>query len=111
MNPSFARKTGLPARRSTGPPPIASVTALQSTLNVSRAVTAVPTAPSAVSFDALEPRATSTAPPGGMGVLPPVLIWTTVPVRSMFGRATGKEDRTASVVSPKGGVVGAHDGV
>jgi len=101
----------LPARKSTGPPPIASVTALQSTLNVSRAVTVVPTGASATSFEALEPRATSTAPPGGMGVSPPVLICTTVPVRSVFGRASGKPDSTASVVSPKGGVVGAHERV
>ncbi len=107
---SKERKTGLPPRTIAGPPPTASTTFRH--CGVSRSVTdrLVPAGASA-DRNCASLRATSTAPPGGIGWFPPWTTCVTVARRSVFGAAAGNEDRIASTAFGSGGVRGPHAGV
>ena len=112
MKSSSERKTGFPARTSTGPPPSASGTPAHSGWRISRVVTAVPTGASAWSFGASVPAAISTAPSGGIGVPPPVVVAAaTVAVRSVFGVDCGNGWSTTSAAPSTRGVVAPQAGV
>jgi hypothetical protein len=68
-------------------------------------VTFVPIGASSASFWPAVPRATSTAPPTGIGVPAPFPIAITGPTRSVFGVAGGNGDSTAVTAPDCGGVV------
>ena len=107
MNASFARKTGPPFRTSTGPPPTAFMIPVHSGRRITRIATVVPTGASSASRCAAVPRATSTAPPAGIGVGPDPVTWVTGPNRSVLGVAGGNGAITAWVVpAAPAGVVG-----
>ncbi|RDI73210.1 hypothetical protein Gocc_3005 [Gaiella occulta] len=109
VNASPARNTGAPSRTIWGPPPMAETTPGQSGLKMRRAVTVEPTAASAVSAAADEPRATSTAPPAGIGTAPPsARVSTTGACRSAFGTAAGKGNRITATDPGSAGVCGPH---
>jgi len=73
-----------------GPPPTASGTFVQGGVSVSSTVTFAPTGASAERKPACAPRATRTAPSGGIGWLPPLTYCVTTPVRGVFGVVAGK---------------------
>ena len=98
VNASCARKTGLPSRTRTGPPPTACAIPVHSGRKMSRSVKLVPTGDSSTRRWAAVPRATSTAPPGGIGVPPPPRISVTGPTRSAFGVVGGSGRITTSAV-------------
>src|SRR5207249_7424724 len=110
-NSSNDRKTGFPCRTMIGPPPTASRTLVHGGVNVSRTVTLAPAGASAARKPACEPRATSTAPSGGMGWLPPLTYCTTVPESDVFGFVAGNGWRTACAPPLSAGVLAPHAGV
>ncbi len=57
------------------------------------------------------PRATSTAPSGGIGVPPPLRTSVTGPETSVFGSAAGNGRTTTSKDPGATGVLGPHAGV
>ena len=98
-------KIGLPFFTSSGPPPIALARPLQSGESESIASTCCPTGASALSWavDCL-PRATSTAPPGGIRVGPAAVTCVTVPSSGWSSRAWGNVPITASTTPGSRGV-------
>ena len=67
-----------------------------------------PAGASALRCGACAPRATSTAPPGGIGTPPVAVTWLTVPLATVFGWSDGNEPMTASTTPSSAGVVGPH---
>ena len=110
-NDSRARKTGLPAATSSGPPPIALCMLLQFGVSVGRISTVVPTGASAARCGAWLPRDTSTAPPGGIGTGPWSSTCVTAPVITRFGVSGGSADSTSITTPLSDGVAGPHDDV
>ena len=111
-NASPAWKVGLPFFTSSGPPPIALARPLQSGESESSASTCCPTGASAVSWAVdCVPRATSTAPPDGIGVGPAVVTCVTVPSSGWFSRAAGNVPITASTTPASRGVEAPYAGV
>ena len=95
----------MPFRTSSGPPPIALARLRQSGVSESKASTCCPTGASALSWAVnCAPRATSTAPPGGIGVGPLVVTCVTVPSSGVSSRAAGNFPITASTTPLSRGV-------
>ena len=94
----------MPPETSSGPPPSADVIALQSGVSVSRTSTLRPTGASVVRSAACAPRATSTAPPAGIGVAPAVVTSVTVAVSGRFACVAGNDEKTASTTPLSRGV-------
>ena len=108
---SFARKTGFPLRTRTGPPPTASRMSLQRGVRIKRIATLPPAGTSAVSVFTCAPRATRTAPFGGIAWLPPWRTCVTGAVSVVFGVAAGNRASTASTVPLSVGVAAPHAAV
>ena len=96
VNCSFARKTGRPAFTSTGPPPSAWTTFGHAGFRIRRIFTVWPAGASFCMNVAAVPRATSTAPVGGIGVPPFADAPVTVAVSSWFGAAAGNDAKVSS---------------
>ena len=108
---SRALKIALPSRTSKGPPASPFTIVDQSGFMTRRMVTAAPTGASSVRRCAVVPRATSTPPPGGIGVRPPERSSVTGAVRTPPGTAVPSAGRTASTLPGSTGVVVPHAGV
>src|SRR4051812_46169388 len=109
VNASPALKIGFPLRTSVGPALTASVTDPHVAGNGMRTVIGVPTG-SALNAVAAAPRATRTAPSGGIVVLSPAPSPTMVPTRSWRGAAGG--NGCSTTVKPlAAGVRAPHTGV
>ena len=81
---------------------------LREGVSVSRIWTVVPAGASAVRCGAWLPRATSTAPPAGMGIEPVAATCVTLPVSTVFGVVAGSAPITSATTAPSGGVAGPH---
>jgi hypothetical protein len=103
---SPGRNTGFPFCTSTGPPPIPLAIPLQSGVNAIRRKRVVPAGASRCRIGTWFPRATSTPPPGGIGMLPPASCCETVVNRSVFGFVGGSDGITSATAFVSGGVVG-----
>ena len=110
-NCSLARKIGRRFLTSTGPPPIASTTPARDGFRIRRIFTVWPTGASAWRRSAAAPVATSTAPPGGIGLVPAVETAMTGAVNSTFGAAVGSGESVTCRVPAFTGVAGPHAGV
>ena len=78
----------------------------------SRIVTGAPTGASAASVAAAAPRASSTAPPGGIAIaLPSLCASTTGATRSTSGVAAGKGKRTTATLPLSAGALGPYASV
>ena len=108
---SPALKTGLPFLTRSGPPPSAAVTPVQSGSSEKRTWTAWPTGASAWRAVAADPRATSTAPSGGIAAAPPGTTCAETPTRSAFGAAAGNGRSTTATAPDAAGVAGPQAGV
>jgi hypothetical protein len=80
-------------------------------VSVGRISTVVPVGASALRCGACAPRATSTAPPGGIGVPPAPLTWVTTPLVTAFGCSPGSAPITSSTTPSSAGVAVPHAGV
>ena len=99
------RYRALPSRTSCGPPPIAASTPGQAGRRESRTVVDVPTGASEVSAVADSPRATRTAPPGGIATEPPsTRSSSTGATRSTSGVAAGNGKSTTATLPGIAGV-------
>ncbi len=109
---SPARNTGAPSRTICGPPPTAATIPGQSGRSVRVTVTVAPTGAPARSADAAAPRASSTAPPGGIGTaLDPERSSCTGAWSPIEGTVSGNGKRTAATLPATAGVVGPYAAV